>query len=417
MTIRFKYVYPFAILFLFLYPILTTAQVKINPVIKVPVVVHVVWHDKDDLWSINEVKDLIYHLNDSYALHDSDKKRVRKEFHQVMADPGIRFDLTETNELGLSYPRVTFTHTDKEFFTKKELMEVKFDSTGGKSAWPVKEYLNIWVCNIQPSKDGTQTTGHSTRPQFDLHAEYDGIVLSNDHSTIRSAIVHESGHYLGLPHPWGDEAGKGCAGDDGFTDTPPVNGPSNCGRKTSPCDVTVLWENFMDFNACGAMFTKEQATYMRRILNTQRAKLHKNKVKYKEIIGLPDEFPIHGTKLKKEKLGYSIKTLKTKKASFDIPSSDFYNTLSLKKKDLKFLQIIQDINTLDQNTVLRFYFLSEENQWNLIRELNFDPKLTNEIIYNTLKPYKKGLIRIKTFPKSSQKRVHNYGQLIDLVVE
>jgi len=33
-------------------------------------------------------------------------------------------------------------------------------------------------------------------------------------------LAHEIGHYLGLPHIWGDVNGGGCGGDDGFADTP-----------------------------------------------------------------------------------------------------------------------------------------------------------------------------------------------------
>jgi len=37
---------------------------------------------------------------------------------------------------------------------------------------------------------------------------------------LGGTLAHEIGHYLGLPHIWGDVNGGGCGGDDGFADTP-----------------------------------------------------------------------------------------------------------------------------------------------------------------------------------------------------
>lgn len=76
-------------------------------------------------------------------------------------------------------------------------------------------------------------------------------------------ISHETGHYLGLTHIWGD---GDCSQDDGLTDTPlagaanygcPATGSSSCGS----IDMTM---NFMDYtnDACMYMFSEQQVNVM-----------------------------------------------------------------------------------------------------------------------------------------------------------
>ncbi len=79
-----------------------------------------------------------------------------------------------------------------------------------------------------------------------------------------ATLAHEIGHYLGLPHIWGDVNGGGCDGDDGFEDTPNQareywGCPDGCVE--SGCGENQQTANFMNYSdgACKDMFTVEQA--------------------------------------------------------------------------------------------------------------------------------------------------------------
>ena len=83
-------------------------------------------------------------------------------------------------------------------------------------------------------------------------------------------MTHEIGHYLGLSHPWGstNEPGMSC-GDDGIPDTPVTRGSNlNCNLGLSQCTVGVIEnvQNYMDYSYCSVMFSQNQATAMRNIL-------------------------------------------------------------------------------------------------------------------------------------------------------
>ncbi|MCP4123889.1 MAG: PKD domain-containing protein, partial [Bacteroidetes bacterium] len=79
--------------------------------------------------------------------------------------------------------------------------------------------------------------------------------------------THEAGHYLGLPHIWGngDESGQ-CGADDGFSDTPNAEGSTyGCpDQVASSCGVVDMTMNYMDYvnDACMYMFSEQQATTM-----------------------------------------------------------------------------------------------------------------------------------------------------------
>lgn len=78
-------------------------------------------------------------------------------------------------------------------------------------------------------------------------------------------LTHETGHWLGLRHIWGD---ANC-GDDFVSDTPQAAGPSSgCPVGRISCGVTNMVENYMDYSndACMNIFTLGQKARMRAVM-------------------------------------------------------------------------------------------------------------------------------------------------------
>jgi len=98
-----------------------------------------------------------------------------------------------------------------------------------------------------------------------------------------ATLAHEIGHYLGLPHIWGDINGGGCGGDDGISDTPDqaadngglfpcptvTPGTTTCANLPMSCGSNDYYHNFMDYTGdnCLVMFTQEQAAIMNTFAN------------------------------------------------------------------------------------------------------------------------------------------------------
>jgi PKD repeat protein len=79
-------------------------------------------------------------------------------------------------------------------------------------------------------------------------------------------LTHETGHWLGLRHIWGD---GGCSADDFVADTPNADGPSSgCPIGRISCSNVNMVENYMDYtnDVCMNIFTQGQKTRMQAVL-------------------------------------------------------------------------------------------------------------------------------------------------------
>ena len=153
--------------------------------------------------------------------------------------------------------------------------------TRGHAAWPARDYLNVWICNL----DGMGLLGFATFP--DALDVTDGIVVIPTafgrgsefnllpNSALGRTSTHEVGHWLRLSHIWGDD---GCDIDDGILDTPSADGPN---YTDSPCtfparnscnrieydgiDQPDMFQNYMDYSRdqCFNLFTEGQKSLMR----------------------------------------------------------------------------------------------------------------------------------------------------------
>ena len=279
-------------------------------VYNIPVVVHVVWNEEEEMLDDSLILSQIEILNEDFRRLNSDAENIRDIFSSVVADPMIQFTLEE----------VIYVKTNALFevdiFTNELPDNVKFDDTGGSDAWDNKSYLNIWICKIQPILFAGQTLGQLlgyAYPPNDLNnwppeaaipdPDFDGVVL--DYRTVgrdnpydidpgtgevlqftkgRSA-VHEVGHYLGLRHIWGDGdpfLPNSCNFDDGIADTPNAGAQTLfiCDTLQNTCSSTIddlpdMIENFMDYSSedCQNSFTIGQIELIRSVLENQRCQL------------------------------------------------------------------------------------------------------------------------------------------------
>lgn len=228
-------------------------------VITIPVVFHVVWRTSSENISTAQIQTQLDVLNEDFRRLNADADNVWPQG----ADTEIEFCLASIDPSGNTTSGITRTQTSVNGFGTNNA--VKFNSSGGKDAWPSGDYLNFWICNIgggilgyaqfpggNPATDGvvndyryTGTIGTATAP-FDLG---------------RTA-THEVGHWLNLRHIWGD---GNCNADDFVSDTPTSDAPNyGCAVGHVSCNSTDMVQNYMDYSDDGCMnlFTEGQKTRM-----------------------------------------------------------------------------------------------------------------------------------------------------------
>jgi len=287
-------------------------------VYRIPVVFHVVWNEDSQNVPDEVIESQIEVLNEDFRRLNANADQTREIFLPFAADAQIEFYLAEVDPEGNPTNGITRTFTDREnfeldlFSEANTLDEVKFTATGGIEAWDTEHYMNIWVCNIysifgqifglayppdnldnwpddfQETADVSGVIVHyTTIGRNNPAADEDGVDLNNS----GRALVHETGHYLGLRHIWGDGFFNGCSVDDGVEDTPNAaeQGNYTCNFDANTCDdgegdLPDNVENYMDYNQdeCWNMFTVGQVSLMRWVLENRREGLLDE-----QIVGVP----------------------------------------------------------------------------------------------------------------------------------
>lgn len=299
-----------------------------NVIYDIPVVFHILHAANQDAFNLDDsiINNQVAILNKAYRKQHADTGNVRAIFKPVAGDAEIQFHLATTDPKGNPTTGIVRTVTARKFFsdidfTIDSMDRIKRTAQGGDDPWPTDRYLNIWIGNISNSKGQLSVLGYGLPPINPIPAGHwgtdsagvvselaryiDGVVLQphavGNNNALSAALgntfmhgrsmVHEVGHYLGLPHVFGQNSGDsatadcGAIADDGFADTPPqstfsyANGcPSatknSCGAGT-PGDLPDMWEDYMDYanDGCMAMFTNEQIALMRSVLANQRASI------------------------------------------------------------------------------------------------------------------------------------------------
>jgi hypothetical protein len=244
--------------------VLNNPSPEVTGVITIPVVVHVVYNNSTENISTAQIQSQIDVLNEDFRRLNSDADGTWSQ----AADSEIEFCLATTDPNGNATDGITRTSTSVTSFSTND--NVKFNSSGGKDAWPASDYLNMWVCDL-----GGGLLGYAQFPGGP--ASTDGVVCDYAYfGTIGTATApfdlgrtttHEVGHWLNLRHIWGD---GNCNVDDFVNDTPTSDAPNyGCALGHVSCNSTDMVQNYMDYSddACMNLYTLGQKNRMRALFS------------------------------------------------------------------------------------------------------------------------------------------------------
>ena len=253
----------------------------------IPTVVHVVYRNATENISDAQIISQITVLNEDFRKLNTDVGSVPAVWANLAADAGIEFCLATRDPQGNATNGITRTSSTQSSFDVSN-NNMKFNSTGGKNAWPTDQYLNIWVCNLDGSLLGyAQFPGGGSPSTDGVVVDYDDFGTTGTATppfNLGRTATHEVGHWLGLYHIWGDE--PNCQFDDGVADTPQQKdknygcpsfpqGSSQAGGSCSGSSPGAMFMNYMDYvdDACMYMFTNGQKANMIAALTQDRAPL------------------------------------------------------------------------------------------------------------------------------------------------
>tara|TARA_B100000809_G_scaffold92076_1_gene90571 strand:- start:3392 stop:5497 length:2106 start_codon:yes stop_codon:yes gene_type:complete len=223
----------------------------------IPVVYHVIHDNGVGNVSKTAIEASIKNLNDDFQKLNSDLSDVVSAFIGIAADCQIQFRLAHLDPNGNCTEGITRTSSP--------LTNTAGENVKSLVNWNTTKYLNIWVVQTLSSGAG----GYSYYPGFAPSQNAEGIIIRS--AQLGNSVTHEVGHYLNLPHCWGNSNNPGLAGncndDDGVADTPPTIGQVSCNTAYSSCSSLDNVQNYMEYSFCERMFTEGQKSRMHTALN------------------------------------------------------------------------------------------------------------------------------------------------------
>ncbi|MES1197832.1 MAG: M43 family zinc metalloprotease [Chitinophagaceae bacterium] len=244
---------------------LRSSQTSQPGIIRIPVVVHILFHNSYDNISDALVQSQLTALNRDFRRKNSDTVNTPAIFKSLAADCEIEFQLAKSDPQGRFTDGIIRKYTPVQYWEAND--KVKFSSEMGDDAWDPKSYLNIWVCNLeQVAGYSSIMGGPENKDGVVIGFSAFGILPGDITYSKGRTTVHEVGHWLNLKHLWGDSD----CGDDLVDDTPkqanynqgcPTGIRTSCGNAPNGD----MYMNYMDFtnDACMNLFTKGQKSRMR----------------------------------------------------------------------------------------------------------------------------------------------------------
>jgi hypothetical protein len=249
----------------------------------IPVVVHIIHNGEPIGTGLNlsdaQVQSQINVINKDFQRMNNDATNTPTEFLPIAGSLDIEFVLAKQDPFGAATNGIQRVQGTKSVWTINDNATFK-----ALSYWPAEDYYNIWVVNI-PSFLGYAQSPVSSLPGLESSPDdrlTDGVIihytafgsnfeglgtfsLDSKYNRGRTA-THETGHFFGLRHIWGDD-GSACTGTDYVDDTPnqggSYSGQCPSGVRTS-CSSSDMYMNYMDYtdDACMNMYSQGQNARM-----------------------------------------------------------------------------------------------------------------------------------------------------------
>lgn len=237
------------------------------PVIKIPVVVHVLYNSAIQNISDAQIKSQIDVLNKDFRRLNADTSKTPLAFKSIAADCSFEFGLALIDPRGHATNGIIRKQTSIQYFGMDD--RIKSSAIGGDDPWDPDNYLNIWVGNLAGGVIGYSSVIGGPKEKDGVAVAWNvfGTVgpVSPPYEKGRTA-THEVGHWMGLRHVWGDQY----CGDDFVTDTPPqqtssTGCPSGVVITCNNAPYGNMYMNYMDLtnDACTNLFTIGQRERMR----------------------------------------------------------------------------------------------------------------------------------------------------------
>jgi PKD repeat protein len=267
---------------------------KAGPVLKIPVVVHIVTEKGLNGISKDQVFNGVQVLNEDFRRLNLDKTVTRPIFQPIASDLELEFVMARLDPNGDPTEGITRVTS---FTTNGPL--TRDDVKTAAPSWPTEKYFNIWLVqtiNSTGAAGGGTILGYAQFPGSGAWNQYGLVMLhtqwgkqgavpgSTANSDGRTA-THEAGHCFNLYHTF--QGGCGTSGycdtsGDLVCDTPPAlqdtylgcnNTLDNCtndkwpvspgGTQTNPYipmsgNILTQTENYMSYDNCQNMFTAGQ---------------------------------------------------------------------------------------------------------------------------------------------------------------
>ena len=216
---------------------------RVGPYI-IPVVFHVLHMNGPENISDEQIFDAMDRMNEDFNKLNNNWSAVQSEFLGRVADIEVQFELAKKKPDGSCFKGITRTFSQTSFSGSGTQQRQAVQNEHGNFAG--NRYMNIFVV-----ADAGGAAGYTNYPNFNtsmsngiwiLHNYVGRIGTSNN--GVSTALSHEVGHWLNLPHLWGNSNNPGlagnCSGDDGVTDTPNTIGWTSCNLQGNSCDGLLI---------------------------------------------------------------------------------------------------------------------------------------------------------------------------------